>query len=452
MIDFPTARVPGDADTLEIAGEPVPNTQANRDRSRFGFSRPTRCRRRRRSPTGQVKPLSDDDRRTIVRWIDLGCPIDFDYDRDDPDRRGFGWLCDDKRPVLTLTQPSAGANEKLDRILLGSFDYFTGVDPESLRVVADFPINNIQPGENLWNHFASKSTGVWELKFDEPISQLQQGLLVVSVKDRAGNVTRDRTKLLGRTPSGATVTDGIYVGVDLGGTNIHAAVGNAAGEVIAEANVATNARIKARRRCCNEWRRLPNSWFSKPIAPSPRWVSAVPAWSISIRVTRDFSPTCRRSGADIDVAGSLSEQCGCPVQLLNDVRTATLGELVFGRGRDQANISMAFFSIGTGIGGGLVHQGKLVLGSLGAAGELGHQTMLPAGPRCGCGNRGCLETLASGSAISAAGVRLLRSGLRHSYSSWSVETRILSHRKSWRPRPTKATRRCTKRLTMPRVS
>ena len=72
---------------------------------------------------------------------------------------------------------------------------------------------------------------------------------------------------------------------------------------------------------------------------------------------------------------------------------------------------MAFFSIGTGIGGGLVHQGKLVLGSLGAAGELGHQTMLPAGPRCGCGNRGCLETLASGSAISAAGVRLLRSGL-----------------------------------------
>ncbi len=99
-------------------------------------------------------------------------------------------MCDDKRPVLTLTQPHAGANQKLDRILLGSFDYFTGVDPESLRVVADFPINNIQPGENLWNHFARKSTGVWELKFDEPILQLQQGVLVVSVKDRAGNVTR----------------------------------------------------------------------------------------------------------------------------------------------------------------------------------------------------------------------------------------------------------------------
>ena len=57
-------------------------------------------------------------------------------------------------------------------------------------MVADFPINNIQPGENLWNQFGSKSTGVWELKFDEPILQLQQGLLVVSVKDRAGNVTR----------------------------------------------------------------------------------------------------------------------------------------------------------------------------------------------------------------------------------------------------------------------
>ena len=69
---------------------------------------------------------------------------------------------------------------------------------------------------------------------------------------------------------------------------------------------------------------------------------------------------------------------------------------------------MAFFALGTGIGGGVVIDGRLRLGPLGAAGELGHQTILPDGPRCGCGNRGCLETLASGPAIAAEGVRLLR--------------------------------------------
>jgi glucokinase len=72
---------------------------------------------------------------------------------------------------------------------------------------------------------------------------------------------------------------------------------------------------------------------------------------------------------------------------------------------------MLFFALGTGIGGGVVIDGKLRLGPLGAAGELGHQTIIPEGPLCGCGNRGCLETLASGPALSAAGVRLLLSGL-----------------------------------------
>ena len=71
---------------------------------------------------------------------------------------------------------------------------------------------------------------------------------------------------------------------------------------------------------------------------------------------------------------------------------------------------MAFFALGTGIGGGVVIDGRLRLGPLGAAGELGHQTIVPDGPPCGCGNRGCLETLASGPAITAQGVWLLASG------------------------------------------
>jgi glucokinase len=72
---------------------------------------------------------------------------------------------------------------------------------------------------------------------------------------------------------------------------------------------------------------------------------------------------------------------------------------------------MAYYTLGTGVGGGVAIEGKLLLGNLGAAGELGHMTILPDGPRCGCGSRGCLETLVSGPAIAGEGMRLLRSGL-----------------------------------------
>jgi len=111
----------------------------------------------------------------------------------------------------------------------------------------------------------------------------------------------------------------------------------------------------------------------------------------------------------VPVRAVLAPKIGCPVYLLNDVRLATLGELTFGHGRSAR--TMAFFALGTGIGGGVAVDGKLRLGPLGAAGELGHQTILPEGPRCGCGSRGCLETLASGPAITAEGVRLMLSGL-----------------------------------------
>jgi glucokinase len=206
------------------------------------------------------------------------------------------------------------------------------------------------------------------------------------------------------------VTGDIYVGIDLGGTNIHAAVGNAAGELAAEANVPTNAHqgpAAVLQRMADVALQLVQQTDGTVTAIGVGCPGLVDIDQGHAR----FFPNMPTHWRDVDVAGSLSAQCGCPVQLLNDVRTATLGELAYGRGRQRERISMAFFSIGTGIGGGLVHQGNLVLGSLGAAGELGHQTILPEGPRCGCGNRGCLETLASGSAISAAGVRLLRSGL-----------------------------------------
>ena len=93
--DFPTARTPGDPNTLVLKGEPIVNTQRNRDRSDLDY-RGEQMPPPKAVQSGKVQPLTDEDRRTIVRWIDLGCPIDFDYNPAQPQRRGFGWMGDDK--------------------------------------------------------------------------------------------------------------------------------------------------------------------------------------------------------------------------------------------------------------------------------------------------------------------------------------------------------------------
>jgi hypothetical protein len=136
---------------------------------------------------GKVAPLSDEDRRTLVRWIDLGCPVDKDFDPQRPDERGGGWMFDDQRPTLTLTYPQAGVNAELSRVLVGMHDYGTGLDLASFRVVADFAVDGARPGEDLAAKFKPASDGVWELKLSRPITGLAAGGLTVSVKDKQGN-------------------------------------------------------------------------------------------------------------------------------------------------------------------------------------------------------------------------------------------------------------------------
>lgn len=97
-----------------------------------------------------------------------------------------------------------------------------------------------------------------------------------------------------------------------------------------------------------------------------------------------------------------------PVIVENDASAAAYGEYCYGAGRGQANLLL--LTLGTGIGGGLVLGGKLYGGSSGFAGEIGHIPMLPDGPPCACGRNGCLEALASGTAIARKGQQLLVDG------------------------------------------
>ncbi len=134
-----------------------------------------------------------------MRWIDLGCPIDLDYDPANPQKRGHGWMLDENRPTLTLTFPAPGANAELTRLVVGMWDYDTGLDIDSFRVVADFAIDGMPAGTNLASKFQAKSPGVWELQLGQPIRLLPRGKVEVSVRDRQGNVTRiERTFWVGK--------------------------------------------------------------------------------------------------------------------------------------------------------------------------------------------------------------------------------------------------------------
>lgn len=93
----------------------------------------------------------------------------------------------------------------------------------------------------------------------------------------------------------------------------------------------------------------------------------------------------------------LSEALGTPVYVGNDANVAALGEWVYGAG--QGHQDLIYMTISTGIGGGVIVNGQLLLGANGLAGELGHVTVLPDGPVCSCGRRGHLEALASGPSI-----------------------------------------------------
>jgi len=104
---------------------------------------------------------------------------------------------------------------------------------------------------------------------------------------------------------------------------------------------------------------------------------------------------------DFPVRDEIQKLLGTPIILENDANAAALGEMWMGAGKDVRDLIL--ITLGTGIGGGIVVDGKVLHGFLGMAGEIGHMTVFPDGNPCGCGNHGCLEKHASATAIAAMG-------------------------------------------------
>ncbi len=119
----------------------------------------------------------------------------------------------------------------------------------------------------------------------------------------------------------------------------------------------------------------------------------------------------------------------CPVSLNNDAELGALGEWAHGAGRNECNL--AYIKVGSGVGAGLLLSGNIYRGASGCAGEIGHVTIQENGPICTCGNYGCLEAVAGGTAIAEKARAAVRSGRRTQLSSIepveNIQARDVAH-------------------------
>ncbi len=111
---------------------------------------------------------------------------------------------------------------------------------------------------------------------------------------------------------------------------------------------------------------------------------------------------------NVPLKALLMERTGLDVEVGNDANVAALGEWIFGSGRSTQHF--IYITISTGIGGGVIVDGHLLLGRKGMAAEVGHAVLLAGGPRCSCGNFGCWEAVASGTALAARAEEALAAG------------------------------------------
>jgi glucokinase len=195
----------------------------------------------------------------------------------------------------------------------------------------------------------------------------------------------------------------LHVGLDLGGTNVKCAVVERDGDAL---------RVLATDWCPNGAAEGPAAVLERVAALGRAAVApfgeaataglALPGHFDAARGTSALLPNLHGDWAGRPIAGPVGERLGLPVRLVNDARALALAELRLGAGRGARDLVCV--ALGTGVGGGVVIGGRVHLG-LGHAGEIGHTTVDPDGPLCGCGNRGCLDRMASAQSIADAAGR-----------------------------------------------
>ncbi len=193
------------------------------------------------------------------------------------------------------------------------------------------------------------------------------------------------------------------IGIDIGGTNTDIGLVRDDGVCIAKKNLPTNKYFDADIYVSDMYDQI-------KLLILENHIDAIDGIGIAAPVGNYYTG-CIENASNLNFKGivNLKElfkgHIDVPVVVSNDANAAAYGELVYGGARGMKHFIM--FTLGTGVGSGVVVDGKLVLGKTGGAGELGHAILIPEGRQCGCGNKGCLETYCSATGIRRTALEMM---------------------------------------------
>ncbi len=214
---------------------------------------------------------------------------------------------------------------------------------------------------------------------------------------------------------------GNVIGIDLGASHMSLLIANVAAEVLYEQEIPSNI-AEGPQPILDQMDHLVQESLRHSGLP---WESILaigvgvpgPIDTVSGTV---ISPPIMPGWDRYPIRKTLETRWGRPVSLNNDAELGAIGEWAFGAGRGER--FLAYIKAGTGIGAGLLLDGKIYHGATGSAGEIGHITIDENGPQCSCGNYGCVEAYAGGKAIARAAREAIQKGIRTQLSSLPLET------------------------------
>ncbi|HUM06507.1 MAG TPA: ROK family protein [Terriglobales bacterium] len=204
------------------------------------------------------------------------------------------------------------------------------------------------------------------------------------------------------------MSQGCVVGVDIGGTKIAAGIVDSQGQVLTHQRFPMVAHSGPDAGLAAVESAIQAALAKKSPGCHPRGIGICSPGPLDPNSGVIINPPNLSCWRDFPLADKVSKKHDLPVKVENDANAAALAEARWGAGRGYHNVF--YTCIGTGIGTGIVFDGVIYHGRTGTAGEGGHMGIDPAGPRCGCGKRGCIEALASGPAIARRAQQKVQAG------------------------------------------
>ncbi|MDC3413394.1 ROK family glucokinase [Aquibacillus sp. 3ASR75-11] len=202
-----------------------------------------------------------------------------------------------------------------------------------------------------------------------------------------------------------------YIGIDIGGTSVKMAFVDNNGSMMDKWEIPTNKMEKGAHVPLEIWASIVENMDQNNISKQDVAGIGVGAPGFVHPITGIISEAVNIGWKNFDLRNEMETISGLPTYVDNDANIAALGENWKGAGRKSDYLIAV--TLGTGVGGGIIANGKILKGVNGTAGEIGHMTVDPSGIRCNCGRKGCLETIASATGI----VRKAKEGMKQNKHS-----------------------------------